>query len=64
MLGEAFDAGWERMYAKPAADWIGFAVMADGRCVGTSSYLAIDPANDTLEIGGHLLRTGTARRRR
>jgi RimJ/RimL family protein N-acetyltransferase len=51
MLGEAFDVGWERMYAKPAADWMPFAVMAQGRCRGTSSYLAIDRANDTLEIG-------------
>lgn len=51
MLGEAFDAGWARMYAEPAADWMPFAVVADGRCRGTSSYLAIDRANDTLEIG-------------
>jgi RimJ/RimL family protein N-acetyltransferase len=51
MLGEAFDVGWERMYAKPSADWMAFAVMADGRCRGTTSYLAIDRANDTLEIG-------------
>ena len=51
MLGEAFDAGWERMYAKPAADWMPFAVMTEGRCRGTSSYLAIDRMNDTLEIG-------------
>ena len=51
MLGEAFDVGWERMYAKPSADWMAFAVMADGRCRGTTSYLAIDRTNDTLEIG-------------
>jgi len=51
MLGEAFDAGWARMYANPLPEWIPFAVMAHGRCQGTSSYLAIDAANDTVEIG-------------
>jgi len=51
MLGPAFDEGWERMYARPAAEWIAFAVMANGRCDGTTSYLAIDPVNATVEIG-------------
>jgi RimJ/RimL family protein N-acetyltransferase len=51
MLGEAFDAGWDRMYASPGPEWMPFAVMADGRCGGVSSYLAIDPVSATLEIG-------------
>jgi RimJ/RimL family protein N-acetyltransferase len=51
MLGEAFDAGWDRMYASPGAEWTPFAVMTNGRCGGVSSYLAIDPVNATLEIG-------------
>jgi RimJ/RimL family protein N-acetyltransferase len=63
MLGEAFDAGWERMYANPGPEWLPFAVMADGRCRGATSYLAIDPVNATVEIGatyyGPELRGGT-----
>jgi RimJ/RimL family protein N-acetyltransferase len=51
MLGEAFDAGWARMYAEPGPEWIPFAVMASGRCCGATSYLAIDPVNATVEIG-------------
>ena len=51
MLGEAFDVGWARMYAKPGPEWIAFAVMVDGRCGGATSYLAIDGANATVEIG-------------
>lgn len=52
MLGEAFDVAWGRMFVKSGPEWIGFAVMADGRCRGMTSYLAIDPANSGLEIGG------------
>jgi len=51
MLGDAFDAGWARMYANPGPEWIAFAVMVDGRCGGCSSYLGIDGANATVEIG-------------
>ncbi|MDB5423765.1 MAG: acetyltransferase, family [Phenylobacterium sp.] len=51
MLGAAFDEGWARMYARPGPEWMAFAVMAEGRCRGASSYLAIDAANATLEIG-------------
>jgi RimJ/RimL family protein N-acetyltransferase len=51
MMGEAFDLGWARMYASPAPEWIPFAVIAGGRCGGATSYLAIDAANATVEIG-------------
>src|SRR4051794_1627367 len=51
MLGEAFEAGWNRMYGKAGAEWLCFAVMDGGRCAGTTSFLAIDPVNATLEIG-------------
>jgi RimJ/RimL family protein N-acetyltransferase len=52
LAGEHFDAGWARFYANPAADRMNHAVVVDGRCVGVSSYLTIDPANQSLEIGG------------
>jgi RimJ/RimL family protein N-acetyltransferase len=52
MHGEHFDQGWARFYAEPPADRMNFAVLADGRCVGASSFLRIDPANASLEIGG------------
>ena len=51
MLGDAFDVGWARMYASPGPAWIAFAVMTGGRCGGATSYLAIDAANATVEIG-------------
>jgi RimJ/RimL family protein N-acetyltransferase len=52
MYGEHFEPGWQRLYADPAADRLNFAVVVEGRCVGASSYLRIDPANATVEIGG------------
>ena len=51
MLGEAFDEGWARMYVDPGPQWLPFAVIVGGRCGGCSSYLAIDAANATVEIG-------------
>ena len=51
MLGEAFDVGWNRMYGKASPEWLAFAVMTGGRCNGTTSFLAIDPVNATVEIG-------------
>ncbi|THD59520.1 GNAT family protein [Phenylobacterium sp.] len=47
-----FDAGWSRFYAEPGPDRINFAVMAGGQVMGVSSYLGVDPVNQTLEIGG------------
>jgi RimJ/RimL family protein N-acetyltransferase len=52
MQGEHFDAGWARIYAEPGGDRINFAVTVGGRCVGSSSYLRIDAAQATVEIGG------------
>lgn len=52
MLGEAFDEVWARQFADPGPGWIGYAVIVDGRCMGMSSWLAIDPANRSVEIGG------------
>ena len=52
LAGEEFDKGWARLYAKPAADRINYAVVVAGRCMGVSSYLTIDPINASLEIGG------------
>src|SRR4051812_40450269 len=52
MLGEAFDASWERLYAAPGPDRITFAVTVGGRCVGASCFLRIEPKQATVEIGG------------
>lgn len=52
MLGDEFDAGWARLYANLGADRINFAAMVGGRCVGASSFLRIDPAHASVEIGG------------
>jgi RimJ/RimL family protein N-acetyltransferase len=52
MHGSHFDKGWARFYTEPPADRMNFAVMAEGRCVGASSYLRIDRVNGSLEIGG------------
>jgi RimJ/RimL family protein N-acetyltransferase len=52
MHGEHFEPGWRRFYETPAADRIGFAVVVGGRCVGATSFLRIDPANSSVEIGG------------
>jgi RimJ/RimL family protein N-acetyltransferase len=52
MLGEAFDAIWAQQFASPGPAWIPFAVVTGGRCMGQTSYLAIDPANASVEIGG------------
>jgi RimJ/RimL family protein N-acetyltransferase len=50
--GEHFEAGWARLYAKPAKDRINYAVLVDGQVMGVSSYLGVDPENQALEIGG------------
>ena len=50
--GPHFDTGWARMYAHPDPTRINFAVVAGGVCQGVTSYLAIDPVNATVEIGG------------
>jgi RimJ/RimL family protein N-acetyltransferase len=52
MAGDEFDNGWAKFYADPTPDRINHAVVVGGRCVGVSSYLTIDPANQSLEIGG------------
>ena len=52
LAGEHFDKAWARLYAAPAADRMNFAVVVGGRCMGVSSYLTVDPANRSLEIGG------------
>ena len=51
--GEHFAPTWDKLMADQAAGTtIGFAVVVDGACRGISTYYAIDPANDVLEIGG------------
>jgi RimJ/RimL family protein N-acetyltransferase len=53
MLGEAFDATWARMVRDgERGHLISFAVMADGRCQGMTSYIAPDAENGVVEVGG------------
>ena len=48
-----FDRTWAWLAAENTAGrYITFAVVADGRCVGMSSYLSIDAASGAAEIGG------------
>ena len=53
MAGEHFAPAWAGMLAAQAGGQVvTFAVVADGRCRGMTSYLAVDPPNRSLEIGG------------
>jgi RimJ/RimL family protein N-acetyltransferase len=48
-----FDRTWDWLAAENAAGrYITFAVMAENRCVGISSYLSIEASNAAAEIGG------------
>ena len=52
MLGEAFDQQWTRIAAEVAAgQTLAYAVVVRGRCRGITTYLGIDPAHHTVEIG-------------
>lgn len=51
--GEHFDPTWARFQSEAkAARMMPHAVVVDGRCCGLSCYLAIDPAEAVVEIGG------------
>ena len=53
MAGEHFDPAWDRLMSQAeAGSWISFAVVADGVCIGMTSYIAPDPVNAAVEIGG------------
>jgi RimJ/RimL family protein N-acetyltransferase len=52
MAGRHFDPWWEASMARQGKERIRFAVCLDGRCVGTSSYLNIEPEAGAVEIGG------------
>jgi RimJ/RimL family protein N-acetyltransferase len=53
MDGEHFEIGWQRLIRDSQGPaWNAYAVVVGGRCVGMSSYIAIDDINATLEIGG------------
>ena len=50
--GDRFDAGWQAMRDQQAAGTrIPFAVVREGEVVGLSTFVNIEPANRTLEIG-------------
>jgi RimJ/RimL family protein N-acetyltransferase len=53
MLPDAFDGMWEKMVGGqlfPPSQT--YAVMREGRCVGMTSFIAIDGRNRTVEVGG------------
>lgn len=53
MRGEHFDAWWAGLAADRASGrFLRHAVVQDGVCVGTTSLIAPDAANRTVEIGG------------
>jgi RimJ/RimL family protein N-acetyltransferase len=52
MAGEHFGAWWDAAMARQGHQSITFATCLDGRCVGTSSYLNIEPGAAVVEIGG------------
>jgi N-acetyltransferase len=53
MVGEAFDAQWDRLRKEQArGETIPFAVVVDGTVRGVTTYLRIDRHHRTLEIGG------------
>ncbi|MCR5877861.1 GNAT family N-acetyltransferase [Phenylobacterium sp. J367] len=52
MLGEAFDPQWARLRAEQARGvTIPFAVVVGGAVRGMTTFIAVDPANNTVEIG-------------
>jgi RimJ/RimL family protein N-acetyltransferase len=50
--GEYFEPAWARIYGLPPTQRINFAVIVEGRCIGTTSYGRFEPENAGLEIGG------------
>lgn len=53
MLGDGFDQQWGRIAAEvTAGQTIAFAVVAEGRCQGITTYLGIDRTHKGVEIGG------------
>ena len=52
MAGEHFDPWWAQSMARHGKERIRFAVCLDGRCIGTSSYLNIEPEAAAVEVGG------------
>ena len=52
MAGAHFDPWWQASMARQGEERIRFAVCFDSRCVGTTSYLNIDSAEESADIGG------------
>ncbi|MCR5874301.1 GNAT family N-acetyltransferase [Phenylobacterium sp. J426] len=53
MLPEQFDATWDTLLAGTLGGRsLTYAVTQGGRCVGMTSFLAIDAASRTVEVGG------------
>ncbi|HEX7819421.1 MAG TPA: GNAT family protein [Sphingobium sp.] len=49
MLGEGLDEKIARFHG---GGWVGFALFQDDTLVGTTSYMNVDAANGSVEIGG------------
>ncbi len=52
MTGAHFDPWWEASMALRDNERIRYAACLDGRCIGTTSYLNIDTAEESADIGG------------
>ena len=52
MAGTHFGPWWQASMARQGEERIRFAVCLDGRCVGTTSYLNIEAAEESVDIGG------------
>src|SRR5690242_14459584 len=50
--GAHFEPAWTKIFGLPPAQRINFAVLVDGRCVGTTRFGRFEPENASLEIGG------------
>ena len=60
MVGEHFDPRWRQLLAEAERGAaVTFAVLVRGEVVGMTSFLALDPVNAALEIGGTYYRPDT-----
>jgi N-acetyltransferase len=52
LAGEHFDPSWARLQGyRKTGEWIPFAVVASGQCVGLTCYIRPEPANRAVDIG-------------
>ena len=52
LAGEHFDPSWTRLQGyRNTGEWIPFAVVAAGQCVGLTCYIRPEPVNRAVDIG-------------